>query len=71
MEIQELLNKASEITQTDYNHTIDEYNIIDTLVVALDEVIREYEYLYKKFNEYEDYINDNFKPITKEEQIYG
>jgi hypothetical protein len=71
MGIQELLNKASEITQTDYNHTIDEYNIIDTLVVALDEIIREYEYLYKKFNEYEDYINDNFKPITKEEQIYG
>lgn len=71
MEIQELLNKASKITQTDYNHTIDEYNIIDTLAVALDEIIREYEYLYKKFNEYEDYINDNFKPIIKEEQIYG
>ena len=71
MEIQEVLNKASKITQTKYVLTIDESQAIDLLLTALEEVINEYEYLFETFKKYEQEINDNYKPISKEEQIYG
>lgn len=71
MEIQEILNKASKITQTKYILTIDEGQAVDLLLTALEEVINEYEYLFETFKKYEDEINDNYKAITKEEQIYG
>lgn len=71
MEIQEILNKASKITQTKYILTIDEGQAVDLLLTALEEVINEYEYLFETFKKYEDEINDNYKPISKEEQIYG
>lgn len=71
MEIQELLNKASKITQTKYVLTIDESQAIDLLLTALDEVISEYEYLFETFRNFENEVNDNYKSVTKEEQIYG
>lgn len=71
MEIQELLNKASKITQTKYVLTIDESQAIDLLLTALDEVISEYEYLFETFRSFENEVNDNYKAVTKEEQIYG
>jgi hypothetical protein len=71
MEIQEILNKASKITQTKYILTIDEGQAVDLLLTALEEVINEYDYLFETFKEYEQEINDNYKPISKEEQIYG
>ena len=71
MEIQEILNKASKITQTKYILTIDEGQAVDLLLTALEEVINEYEYLFETFKKYEEEINDNYKPISKEEQIYG
>ena len=71
MEIQEILNKASKITQTKYILTIDEGQAVDLLLTALEEVINEYDYLFETFKKYEQEINDNYKPISKEEQIYG
>ena len=71
MEIQELLNKASKITQTKYVLTIDESQAIDLLLTALEEVISEYEYLFETFRNFENEVNDNYKSVTKEEQIYG
>ena len=71
MEIQELLNKASKITQTKYVLTIDESQAIDLLLTALDEVISEYEYLFETFKNFENEVNDNYKAVSKEEQIYG
>ena len=71
MEIQEILNKATKITETKYILTIDEGQAVDLLLTALEEVINEYEYLFETFKKYQDEINDNFKPISKEEQIYG
>ena len=71
METQETLNKASKITQTKYILTIDEGQAVDLLLTALEEVINEYDYLFETFKKYEDEINDNYKPISKEEQIYG
>lgn len=71
MEIQELLNKASEITLTKYVLTIDKDEAIQMLQTALEEVINEYEHLFDTFKKYEEEINDNYKAITKEEQIYG
>lgn len=71
MEIQETLNKASKITQTKYSLTINEGEAIDLLMTALEEVINEYEYLFETFKNFEQEINDNYKPISKEEQIYG
>lgn len=71
MEIQEILNKASKITQTRYVLTIDKEQAVDLLLTALEEVISEYNYLFETFKEYEQEINDNYKPISKEEQIYG
>lgn len=71
MEIQELLNKASKITQTKYVLTIDESQAIDLLLTALEEVISEYEYLFETFRSFENEVNDNYKAVTKEEQIYG
>lgn len=71
MEIQELLNKASKITQTKYVLTIDESQAIDLLLTALEEVISEYEYLFETFRSFENEVNDNYKAVSKEEQIYG
>ena len=71
MEIQEILNTATKITETKYILTIDEGQAVDLLLTALEEVINEYEYLFETFKKYQDEINDNFKPVTKEEQIYG
>ena len=71
MEIQEILNKASKITQTRYILTLDQEEAINLLMTALEEVISEYEYLFETFRNFENEVNDNYKAMTKEEQIYG
>lgn len=72
MELQELLNKTAEITNSKYSKIMFEDNDdIDTIATALEELLDEYEILQQTFSDYVKNIDENFKEVTKEEQIYG
>lgn len=61
MRLKELLEKVSEITGTKY----EKYD----LDIALEELYNEYKHLEETFLEYDQNINDNYRAISKEEQI--
>jgi len=66
----ELLRKVEELTLTDYEIK-DDYINSDNLINALTELMSEYTHLKDEFRRLEQEIQDNYKAITKEEQIYG
>jgi hypothetical protein len=72
METQELLNEVEKITHRKYpkiqfNDTED----IEILADALEELLSFYGYLDDEFKRFRQDVEDNYKPMTKEEQIYG
>jgi predicted nucleic acid-binding Zn-ribbon protein len=79
MDINELLKEVSQITKRHHEVRVMDYmEMAGTLMIALEELLGEYEDLQGSYEHLEDEfryfkqdVEDNYKPITKEEQIYG
>lgn len=73
----ELYEKASEITMTDYEEIIDnpgsKYIYASEFVVTslIEDLIHEIDSLQEKVEDLEQDIEDNYKPIKKEEMYLG
>lgn len=66
----ELLKKVEKITASKY--IFDETKIFkEELMNALTDLLSCYEHLEEKFNDYVKDVDENYKAVTKEEQIYG
>lgn len=66
----EILDKIEKITHSRYIY--DKENIFkDELMNALTDLLSHYEYLEETFRKFEQEVQDNYKAIAKEEQIYG
>lgn len=66
----ELLKKVEKITDSKYIY--DDTKIFkEELMNALTDLLSCYEHLEEKFNDYIKDVDENYKAITKEEQIYG
>lgn len=63
-EIRKLLDKVGDITKTDYK----DYSI-NSLICAFEDLINECEYLKDEIEEIEQDREDNYKPISKAEEI--
>lgn len=79
MGINELLKEVSQITKRHHEVRVMDYmEMAGTLMMALEELLREYEdlqgsyeHLEDEFRDFKQDVEDNYKPMTKEEQIYG
>ena len=79
MGIKELLKEVSQVTGSHYEVRQTDYmEMTGVLMVALEELLGEYEdlqgsyrHLEDEFRDFKQDVEDNYKPITKEEQIYG
>ena len=79
MDINELLKEVSQITKRHYEVRVMDYmEMTGALMMALEELLGEYEdlqgsyeHLEDEFRDFKRDVEDNYKPITKEEQIYG
>lgn len=79
MGINELLKAVSQITKKHHEVRVMDYaEMTGTLMMALEELLGEYEdlqgsyeHLEEEFRYFKRDVEDNYKPITKEEQIYG
>ena len=79
MGINELLKEVSQITKKHHEIRVMDYmEMAGTLMMALEELLGEYEdlqlsygHLEEEFRYFKQDVEDNYKPITKEEQIYG
>lgn len=66
----ELLKKVEQITDSKY--IFDDKKIFkEELMNALTDLLSCYEHLEEKFNDYVKDVDENYKAVTKEEQIYG
>lgn len=66
----ELLKKVEEITDSKYIY--DDTKIFrEELMNALTDLLSCYEHLEEKFKDYVKDVDENYKAVTKEEQIYG
>lgn len=75
----ELYNKVSDITGTDY-HPIEVLGTMcddkfyierDSIVCMLGDLLYEVDYRQEQIEDLEQDIQDNYKPITKEEMYLG
>lgn len=79
MGINELLKEVSQITKKHHEVRVMDYaEMTGILMMALEELLGEYEdlqgsyeHLEEEFRDFKRDVEDNYKPITKEEQIYG
>lgn len=79
MGINELLKEVSQITKKHHEVRIMDYEeMTGTLMMALEELLGEYEdlqldyeHLKDEFKDFKQDVEDNYKPISREEQIYG
>ena len=79
MGINELLKEVSQITKRHHEVRVMDYmEMAGTLMMALEELLGEYEdlqgsyeHLEEKFKDFKRDVEDNYKPISIEEQIYG
>lgn len=78
MGINELLKEVSQVTGSHYEvRQMDYMEMTGTLMMALEELLgvheelqMDYELLEERFRDYKQDVEDNYKPITREEQIY-
>lgn len=63
-EVRKLLDKVSKITRVDYS----DYSI-NSLVCAVEDLLFECNYLEDEIGEIEQDIEDNYKPISRAEEI--
>lgn len=61
MEIQETLDKVSEITCTKYNASVDEAATIDVLVTAIEDLITNYNFALEKITELNNKIQTEYE----------
>ena len=72
MAIEELLCKISEITHSNYTfYSKDPMELLGVLLIATEELLNHYDYLRGELEATKTDIEENYKPVTKEEQIYG
>lgn len=79
MGINELLKEVSQVTGSHYEvRQMDYMEMTGTLMMALEELLgvheelqMDYELLEERFRDYKQDVEDNYKPMTREEQIYG
>lgn len=79
MGINELLKEVSIITKRHHEvKTADYMEMTGALMMAIEELLVEYDdlndsykHLEDEFRDFKRDVEDNYKPITKEEQIYG
>ena len=72
MGIEELLCKISQITNSNYAfYSFDSTEILGVLMIASEELLDHYMYLQGEIESLKTDMEENMKPITKEEQIYG
>lgn len=63
-DVRKLLDKVSDITCTDYS----EYTLW-CLVSALEDMIYELHHVQEEFDDFKQDVEDNYRPISYEEQI--
>ena len=61
MEIQEALDKVSNITCTNYQASIDETETIDVLLTAIEDLLTNYEYVVEKNTELNNKIQNDYE----------
>lgn len=79
MGINELLKEVSQITKKHHEVRVMDYmEMTGTLMMALEELLGEYEdlqgsyeHLEDEFRDFKQDVEDNYKAISREEQIYG
>lgn len=72
MSIQELLNEVEKVTKENFEKIkFNDTEDIEIVADALEILLNHYKQLEEKFMDYVKEVDENFKPITKEEQIYG
>lgn len=66
----EILNEVENITRSKY--IFDEGKIFkEELMTALTDLLSEYKHLEDVFSDYVKDVDENYRAMTKEEQIYG
>lgn len=65
----ETIKRVSKITFADYE-VKDDFIPVDSLLVAIEDLLIEIGRLEEKYNDFEQEVADNYKPYTKEE-MYG
>lgn len=65
----ERINRVSKITCTDYDLK-GNFIPVDSLLAAVEDLLIEVDRLEEKYKEFEQEVEDNYKPYTKEE-MYG
>lgn len=63
-EVRKLLDKASKVTKTNY----EDYSI-QSLICAVEDLLFEWDYLKDEIEEINQDIEDNYKPISRAEEI--
>lgn len=63
-----MMQRVSEITNTDYDIKYN-YVSVDSLLVAIEDLLTEYEYLKEQHEDLERDVRDNYEPISVREQI--
>ena len=67
-DIIELINKASKITSFNYEDNSGEYSL-QSLVNVIEDLINECKYLKDEIGEVEQDRDDNYRPISRAEEI--
>lgn len=62
----EIIKRAEEITCINYN-VKDNMLDADMFISIIEDLIYEYEYVYEQYEDFKKDVEDNYKPITKEE----
>jgi len=63
----EWLEHAQKITDTDYEIGNDNYISVDNLINVIIDLVTEYERLDEKYQNYKEFVKDNYKQKTLEE----
>lgn len=71
MEAIKILEEAGKITLSDYRLSLDTNWNNHILLTAIEELISGYKNLEENYRLLKQDMEENYKPITKEEQIYG
>ena len=66
-----ILNSASDLTGSDYEINEDKDISSEMLINVVTDLMEHYEELKDEFRNFKEYVEDNYKATTMEEQIYG
>lgn len=63
-----LINKISKLTLTNYEVTGD-FIPVDSLISVIEDLMVEYDGISEEFEDYKQYVDYNYRPLTIAEQI--